>query len=116
MDIVYIRGLRIDAFIGIYEWEQRLRQTLCIDLEMKTDAAAAAAAGDLSASLDYKAIADRLIEMIEDEHFELLETLAEQIAHTLREEFGVAWLRLRLGKPGAVAAAADVGVLIERGS
>ncbi len=116
MDIVYIRELRIDTFIGIYDWEQQVRQTLSIDLEMATNVAATAATGELSATVDYKAISDRLIEMIENQHFELLESLAEQIAQLVQDEFRVGWLRLRLGKPGAVPAAADVGVVIERGS
>ncbi|MCZ6828729.1 MAG: dihydroneopterin aldolase [Gammaproteobacteria bacterium] len=116
MDIVYIRDLRIDTFIGIYDWEQQVRQTLSIDLEMATDVAATAAANEFSTTLDYKAISDRLLELIENQHFELLESLAEQIAQLLQDEFKVGWLRLRLGKPGAVPAAADVGVLIERGS
>ena len=116
MDIVYIRDLRIDTFIGIYDWEQQLRQTLSIDLDMATDVAATAAADDISMTLDYKAISDRLLAMIENQHFELLESLAEQIAALLLDEFQVRWLRLRLGKPGAVPAAADVGVVIERGS
>ena len=41
--------------------------------------------------------------------------MAEQVAAIVMGEFGVPWLRLRLCKPGAVAAARDVGVLIERG-
>ena len=116
MDIVYIQDLRIDTFIGIYDWEQQVRQTLCINLEMGTDIAATAASADLASTLDYKAISDRLIVMIENQHFQLLESLAEQIAQLLQSEFHVGWLRLRLGKPGAVPAASDVGVVIERGS
>ena len=61
-------------------------------------------------------VSDRLIGLVENQHFRLLETLAEQIAQLLLDEFGVRWLRLRLGKPGAVPGAADVGVIIERGS
>jgi dihydroneopterin aldolase len=115
MDIVYIRDLRIDTFIGIYDWEQQLRQTLSIDLDMATDVAATAAADDIAKTLDYGAISERLQAMIENQHFALLESLAEQIAAVLRDEFQVRWLRLRLGKPGAVPAAADVGIVIERG-
>ena len=111
MDIVYISDLRIDTFIGIYDWEQQVRQTVSIDLELGTDIAAAAAADDIAATLDYKAISDRLIGLVENQHFQLLETLAEQIAQLLLDEFGVPWLRLRLGKPGAVPKATDVGVI-----
>ncbi|MCX2983366.1 dihydroneopterin aldolase [Halieaceae bacterium IMCC14734] len=115
MDIIYISQLRIDTYIGVHEWEQQQRQTVVIDLELGSDVAHTAATDDLSTTADYAAISARLLNMIENQHFRLLETLAEQIAQVLQEEFGVPWLQLRLGKPGAVPQADDVGVIIERG-
>ncbi len=115
MDIVYIRGLQVDTVIGIYDWERTIRQTLSIDLEMGTDIRAAARRDDIDQTLNYKAITDRLIEFISSSEFLLIETLAEEIASLLMEEFSVPWLRLTIGKPGAVPQARDVGVVIERG-
>ncbi len=114
-DIVYIRDLRIDTYIGIYDWEQQVRQTVCLNIELAADIARTAAEDDIGATLDYAAIAQRLIEHIDGQHFQLLETLAEQCAQLIMAEFSVPWLRLQLGKPDAVAAASDVGVIIERG-
>lgn len=115
MDLVYISQLGIDTYIGIHDWEQRLRQRVIIDLELAADVAHTAATDDLQSTPDYAAISARLIQLIENQHFRLLETLAEQIAAVLRDEFAISWLRLRLGKPGAVPQADDVGVIIERG-
>jgi dihydroneopterin aldolase len=115
MDIVYIRELRIDTVIGIFDWERRIRQAICIDLEMATDIRKAAASDNIADTLDYKAVAKRLIAFVEGSEFLLVETLAEKIAALVREEFGVTWLRLQLSKPGAVRGARDVGVIIERG-
>ena len=44
MDIVYIRDLKIETVIGIFDWERRIRQTVSIDLEMATDIRKAQAA------------------------------------------------------------------------
>jgi dihydroneopterin aldolase len=115
MDIVYIRELKIDTVIGIFDWERRIRQAVCIDLEMATDIRKAAASDNIADTLDYKAVAKRLITFVEGSEFLLVETLAEKIAALVREEFGVPWLRLQLSKPGAVRGARDVGVIIERG-
>lgn len=115
MDIVYIRDLKIDTVIGIFEWERRIRQTVSIDLEMAFDIRPAAASDNIADALDYKAVAKRLIGFVETSEFLLVETLAEKVAAIVREEFGVRWLRLRLSKPGAVRGAQDVGVVIERG-
>jgi dihydroneopterin aldolase len=115
MDIVYIRDLRIDTIIGIYDWEREVRQTVSIDLEMASDIRKAAATDDIQFALNYKAVSKRLIAYVESRNALLVETLAEEIAQMIRSEFDVPWLRLRLSKPGAVRGARDVGLIIERG-
>ena len=115
MDIVYIRDLRIDTIIGIYDWEREVRQTVRIDLEMASDIRQAAATDDIQFALNYKAVSKRLIAYVENRNALLVETLAEEIAQVIRTEFNVPWLRLRLSKPGAIRGARDVGLLIERG-
>ncbi len=115
MDIVFLRDLRIDAVIGIYGWERRTRQTLIFDLEMSADIARAAASDDIKDTLNYKAVAKRLIQFVGESEFQLVETLAERCAEIIREEYGVRWVRLKLNTKGAVRGATDVGVIIERG-
>lgn len=115
MDIVYIRDLRIETVIGIYDWERRIRQVVSLDLEMGSDNRVAAASDSIEDALNYKAVAKRLIAFVEGSDFQLVETLAERVADIVRQEFGVPWLRLRLSKPGAVRGSQDVGIIIERG-
>ena len=116
MDIIFIRDLRIETVIGIYEWERRIKQTVSIDLEMGADIRKSAETDDIDDTLSYKAVAKRLIQYVEDSHFLLVETLAERIADIVLGEFQVPWLRLTLSKPGAVRGSREVGVIIERGS
>jgi dihydroneopterin aldolase len=115
MDIVYIRALRIDAVIGIYDWERRTRQAIVFDIEMSADIARAAATDAIADTLDYKAVSKRLIQFVGESSFQLVETLAECCAQIIREEFGVRWVRIVLNKAGAVRGADAVGVIIERG-
>jgi len=115
MDIVFIRELRADTVIGVYDWERRIRQSVVLDLEMATDNRRAADSDRIEDALDYAALSARVLSFIEGSEFRLIETMAEQVAAIVMGEFAVPWLRLRLCKPGAVAAARDVGVLIERG-
>ena len=115
MDIIFLRDLRIDTVIGIYDWERRVRQTVSIDLEMATDIRRAAASDSIEDTLNYKAVAKRLIAFVEAADFQLVETLAERCAELILKEFPVPWLRLTLNKTGAVRGARDVGVVIERG-
>ena len=116
MDIVFIEDLRIETVIGIYDWEREIRQTVALDVEMAFDNRVPAARDDIALTLDYKAVSKRLISFVEEANFGLVETLAERCAAIIRDEFGVAWVRLKLSKPGAVTGARNVGVLIERGT
>lgn len=115
MDTVFIEDLRIETVIGIYEWERQIRQVIAIDLEMAFDNRKPAASDRIEDTLDYKAVAKRLIAFVETSTFQLVETLAESCAQLVLTEFDVAWLRLRLAKPGAVRGSKSVGVKIERG-
>lgn len=115
-DIIYLHDLKVDTIIGIFDWERRVRQTISLDLEMATDIRKAAASDTIEDTLDYKAVAKRLIQFVEDSRFQLVETLAEQLANIVMAEFAIPWMRLRINKKGAIRGARDVGVIIERGA
>jgi dihydroneopterin aldolase len=115
MDIVFLRGLRIETTIGIYDWEKAIKQPVVLDLEMATDVARGAASDRIEDALDYKAVSKRLKQFVAESRFELVETLAERCAAIIRDEFGVPWVRLTLNKIGAVSDSEGVGVIIERG-
>jgi 2-amino-4-hydroxy-6-hydroxymethyldihydropteridine diphosphokinase len=114
MDKVFIEGLEIEALIGIYDWERRVRQPLQFDIEMAFDNRRPAASDAIGDTLDYKAVSKRLIEFVSQSGFGLVETLAERCATLIIQEFAVAHVRLKLSKPGAVRGARAVGVIIER--
>ncbi len=116
MDIVYIRELQVETIIGIFDWEREVKQVVSLDIEMQTDIRVSAQSDNIDDTLNYKAVAKRLIGFIETSSFQLVETLAEQCAKIILEEFAVSWVKLRLSKPGAVRGARDVGVIIERRS
>ena len=116
MDIIFLRNLKIDTVIGIYDWERRIKQSVILDLEMATDIKKAAKSDGIEDTLDYKAIAKRVISFVEESEYKLVETLAERIAEIIVNEFKVPWVKLSLNKIGAIRGARDVGVIIERGS
>jgi dihydroneopterin aldolase len=114
MDIVYVRDLKADALIGIYEWERRIRQQIRIDLEMGWDNKKPAATDNIEDTLNYKAAANLVKELVANSAYELVETLAEEIARELINAMQIPWIRVTLGKPCAVTDSTEVGVSIER--
>ena len=96
MDIVFIEQLSVITTIGVYDWEQTIEQKLVFDIEMAWDNRKAAKSDDVADCLSYADIAET--------------------AELLLARFNSPWVRIKLSKPGAVARAANVGVIIERGN
>ena len=116
MDIIFLDDLRIETIIGIFDWERETKQTVILDLEMAANIKKAAASDSIEDTLDYKAVAKRIIQYVEESEFQLVETLAERVAEIILTEFSVPWVRLKLNKIGAIRGASGVGIIIERGT
>lgn len=114
MDQVFIEGLRVETVIGVYDWEKRIRQTLVFDLWLGTDIRPAAGNDDIAQTLDYAQICEQVTEFVSSSRFELVETVAERVAQLILDNHPCPWIRLKVSKPGAVATATNVGVMIER--
>jgi dihydroneopterin aldolase len=114
MDKIFIRALKTEAIIGIYDWERQVKQTVLLDIDFSADIRKAALTDSVQDTLNYKRVAKRVLAFVEASQFHLVETLAEHIAMLILEEFGVAWVSIVLSKPGAVRSSRDVGVALER--
>lgn len=114
MDIIFIESLEFDCIIGILEHERTTAQPLSIDLKMHHDIRPAARSGQLDQSLDYAAISKWIIEFCIAQQAELIETLAQNLADALFNEFQISKIDLTIRKPNAVPEARAVGVHITR--
>ncbi|AJB72389.1 bifunctional dihydroneopterin aldolase/7,8-dihydroneopterin epimerase [Enterobacter hormaechei] len=116
MDIVFIEQLSVITTIGVYDWEQTIEQKLVFDIEMGWDNRKSAKSDDVNDCLSYADISETVIGHVEGQRFALVERVAEEVAELLLNKFNSPWVRIKLSKPGAVARAANVGVIIERGT
>ena len=114
MDIVFIKELCIETVIGIYDWERKIKQFVCIDLELGTDISNASNSDVIDDTVDYKAVSKTLKSFIGGSEFQLIESLAEESVKLIFEKFNVNYIKGRFSKPGAVTGSKEVGVIIER--
>jgi dihydroneopterin aldolase len=114
MDKIFIHALKTEAIIGIFDWERQVKQTVIVDIEISADIAKAALSDSIDDTLNYKRVAKHVLAFVEESKFHLVETLAQHIAMLILEDFGIAWVRLSLSKPGAIRNSRDVGVMLER--
>lgn len=113
-DVVFIKGLKVEAVIGVYDWERAITQPLLIDIALETDISKAAISDEVKDALNYKAVCDDVSEWCKAIKAKLLEHLAEKIADKLLSKYSCQKVTLILAKPTAIQAADAVGVQITR--
>lgn len=113
-DQIVIDQLCFEASLGLYEWEKDTPQPLCLDACIYVDLKAAAAAQDLSLSVDYAQVSQELMALAQAEHHDLVETLIEKMAQHLLLHHPVQAVQLTLRKLKAVPQAQGVGARIFR--
>ena len=115
LDQIHIRGLLLRCIVGIRDWERRDRQTVKISITLFADLRTPGQSDQIEDTVDYVAVKKRVVAVVEDSSFFLIERLAERIAETCLEHPRVEQVRVRLEKPGALRFARTVCIDIVRG-
>jgi dihydroneopterin aldolase len=115
LDAVFIRQLRLQAWIGLYRHEKIAPQTIEIDLEIALPADSAVfKTGKVADTIDYGVVVERIRALVGKERFGLVESLAERIADSVIKDFKSPRVRVSIAKLGVLRDAQRVGVTIER--
>ncbi|SFI70918.1 dihydroneopterin aldolase [Caulobacter sp. UNC279MFTsu5.1] len=112
---VFVRGLKVDAWIGVYDHEHGRQQPLVIDVELDV---AASHCEDLGDTVNYETILQAAQAIAAEGHIDLVETFAERLAQASFADGRVTRARVRVEKPLALAphaAAAGVEITAVRG-
>ena len=115
MNAIFIHDLRVETRIGIYEWEQHVKQTVRLDIDLGLPSDDVFRSGDFADALDYAAVVKRLQAFAADHPHHLLERYAQAIADLLMNEFGAPWVKVRVAKLAAIPGVKELGIVIERG-
>ena len=115
MDIIFLREIRLDARIGIYKREKTITQTVELDLDIALPDERVFSSGKVSDTIDYAVVVERIRAVLVEQHYGLVENLAEHVAQIILGEFDAPWVRVSIAKIGAQRNARRVGVVIERG-
>ncbi|MBA2560990.1 MAG: dihydroneopterin aldolase [Propionibacteriales bacterium] len=100
-DRLMLRGLRAVGHHGAFDFERRDGQEFVVDVELALDTRRAARGDELSATVHYGHLAERLHEAIVSDPVELIETLAQRIADVCLAEPPVASVDVTVHKPQA---------------
>jgi len=114
-DQIHICDLHLRTIIGVNDEERRDRQDVLINLTLDTDTRAAGHSDDINDAFNYRTLAKRVIGLVENSQFYLVEKLAAEVARLCLEDARVERVRVSVDKPGALRFARSVGVTLERG-
>lgn len=114
MDWIFIKELRLPAWIGLYKHEKAAQQVIEIDLEIALPDDTVFRSGRVKDTVDYGVVTENLRTLLADEKFGLVESLAERIASLVMAEFKAPKVRVGITKLGVLKDAKRVGVRIER--
>jgi len=113
MDTIFVREFRVDAWVGIYEWEKQRAQTLEMEIEFaipgdgpRTD--------NIHDTINYGEVVERIQRELAERKFRLLESLAEHVCGVITGEFRASWVRLSVSKLAHIRNVRKVGVTLER--
>ena len=113
-DRILIEDLTARCFIGIDDDERREKQDVRVSLVLWADLSAAGRSDRIEDTVDYRALKKRVLRLVEDSRYHLLEALAEAVAEACLSEPRVVRVRVRIDKPSALRFARTVGVEVTR--
>ena len=113
-DFVKIKGLKVNAVIGVFDWERAIEQPLLIDVSMATDISEAGRSDDINDAINYKEVCDDITELCQQTKALLIERLAELIAAHILSKYNTTQVEVSVAKPTAIKAAEAVAVQITR--
>jgi dihydroneopterin aldolase len=113
-DSIIVRGISAEGMHGL-EGEREQPQPFVVDVEIRVDLAAAAAADRIEATIDYSVVSREVRDVVMNESYELIETLAEAVAKRVLA-LGGTTVRVKVSKPKVARTlhVDEIAVVIER--
>jgi dihydroneopterin aldolase len=115
MDIIFLREIKLDARSGLYKRERTITPAVELELDIALPDNRVFKTGKVADTIDYAVVIERIRAVLVEQHYGLVENLAEHVAEILLGEFHSPWVRVSIAKIGAQRSARRVGVVIERG-
>jgi len=114
LDKIHIRDIALRCIIGINDEERRERQDVVVSVSLHADLKKAGLSDDFAETVDYKAVKQRIVPLVEGSQYCLIEALAEAIAGVCLQFARVEAVDVTVEKPGALRFARTVAVEISR--
>lgn len=112
IDSLHISALRIETHIGVHAWEQRILQTLLLDIKIPMDISTCN--DELTNTVDYATLCQVVTQYVESNTFLLIETVGANVAKLIQDTFKINQLSISVSKPHAIKNAGNICITVNR--
>lgn len=115
-DKIKITGIKTFGYHGVFENEKKSGQEFLVDIEYKYETKEAIENDEINQAIDYGAVITQVKSIVETGSKNLIETVADQIARQLLNDFKINWVKVTLHKPHAPVDISfkDISIVVER--
>lgn len=114
MDTIFLSEVKVQTKLGVPEWERMVEQTIILDIEIGYDLSKACQSDDVTDTIDYGAVVERVRATLKENSFQLVEALAEHICQLILHEFGALNVKVKVAKPAILPGLKALGVIVQR--
>ena len=114
MDKVLIRGLTLEALIGVYPEERLAPQRLVLDVDIETDLTAAAKSDCVADTVDYGKVSEQLKQIAATSQYQLLESLSGELINHILDNYRCSAVTITMYKPDIMPDGTNVAIQMTR--
>ena len=111
---VIITDLVFNTSIGVHDFEKEKEQQIRFNIEIDINPLLKAAENDLKSIVNYENVINKVKSITHKKHYNLLETLAEDIFDNLFQAKNIIRIKLRIEKPEIIKNTSSVGIEISK--
>ena len=112
--LISLKNLRTKAIIGVYDWEQKRKHNIVINLIVRLNDEKSGMSDDLDDTLDYEKLQDGVVELVQSRPFKLIERIAQEVVKMILDQPLIDYVKVEVEKPGALSYCDSVSVQIEK--
>ena len=109
---VIITDLVFNTLIGIHDFEKEKKQQIKFNIEIDINPLLKADENDLNSIINYESVINKIKLITKKKHYNLLETLAEDVFSDLFLSKNIIKIKLRIEKPEIIKNTSSVGIEI----
>ena len=112
--LIKIKNLKIKTILGIHNWEKTIDRQIIINAEIETDFEKSLKSDNISDTIDYDFLTDKIKKLIAEKKFKLVEKMAAELMNIIMEDKRIKKCKLEIDKVGAVENVESFSVTIEQ--